>query len=275
MSPFAFYNGQTLPLDQVKVSVNDRSYVFGDGVYEVLRVYQGRPMILAAHMNRLKNSLKAIKIKEMDLSDQILANIELNNIVEGMVYVQVSRGTAPRVHSFYNLDLSPNVLIYSKSFTSHPSEQDAQNGISAITHEDLRSSHCNIKSINLLANCLIQSKANEQGALEAILIRAGFVCEGTSSNVFLVKDGQIFTPPLSGAVLPGTRRAFLIEALKKDREVIERPIKQEELYSADEVFITSTIKEAVGVIKIDGKSIDQAQVGPITKLARILILRGI
>lgn len=275
MSPFAFYNGQTLPLDQVKVSINDRAYVFGDGVYEVLRVYQGRPMILSAHMSRLKNSLKAIGIQEMDLSEQILDNIKINNIHEGMVYVQVSRGTAPRVHSFYNLELSPNVLIYSKTFTSHPSERDAQNGISAITHEDLRSSHCNIKSINLLANCLIQSKANEQGALEAILIRVGFVCEGTSSNVFLVKDGQIFTPPLSGAVLPGTRRAFLIEALKKDHEVNERPIKQEELYSADEVFITSTIKEAVGVIKIDGKSIGQAQVGPITKLARTLILQGI
>lgn len=275
MNPIAFFNGQTLLLDDVKVSVNDRAYVFGDGVYEVLRVYQSHPMILSAHMQRLKNSLKAIGIKDMDLSEQILANIKINNINEGMVYVQVSRGTAPRVHSFYKLELSPNVLIYSKAFAFHPSEKDAQNGIFAITHDDLRSSHCNIKSINLLANCLMQSKANEQGAAEAILVRAGFVCEGTSSNVFLVKDGQISTPPLSGSVLPGTRRAFLIEAFKKEHAVIERPIHQDELFLADEVFITSTIKEAVGVIQIDEKPIGTSQVGPITKLARKLILQNI
>lgn len=268
----ASFNGQTLPLDELTVSVNDRAYVFGDGVYEVMRVYQGRPMIIDAHMKRLKNSLSAIQIKDLDLKQEILANIALNQISEGMVYLQVSRGTAPRTHSFHDLDLTPNVLIYSKAFEESPAEKDAKNGFIAITHEDLRSSHCNIKSINLLANCLIQTKANQQGANEAILFRGDFITEGTSCNVFIVKDSVIATPPLSGAVLPGTRRAFLINALKKQHQVEERPIKVAELFTADEVFITSTIKEAVGVIKIDQKLINQGQVGPITKKARELIL---
>lgn len=270
----AFFNGQTMPLDELKVSVNDRAYVFGDAVYEVLRVYNGQPMIIDAHLKRLKNSLLAIGIKkEVELREQILSNIALNKVIEGMVYLQVSRGTAPRVHSFYHLDLSPNVLLYSKSFAEHPCEKDAENGITAIVHEDLRSSHCNIKSINLLANCLIQTRANEQGANEAILVRGDIVTEGTSCNIFMVKDGLISTPPLSGWVLPGTRRGFLIDRLKMLKPVEERPIKMAELFSADELFISSTIKEAIAIIRLDQKNVGLGQVGPIAKLARNLILK--
>ena len=226
MSIIAYFNGQEILLDELKVSANDRAYIFGDAIYEVLRVYRGQPMIINAHMNRLKNSLKAIGMAELDLTEQILRNISLNKIIEGMVYVQVSRGSAPRVHSFYKLDLSPNILIYAKAFTEHPSENDAKNGISAITHEDIRSSICHIKTINLLPNCLLQTKAHEQGASEAILHRGEIITEGTSCNVFMVKNNSIFTPPLSHAVLPGTRRQFLIDNFKIpviEREIIHDP----------------------------------------------------
>lgn len=269
----AFFNGKTERLDELKVSVNDRAFVFGDAVYEVLRVYNGRPMILDAHMLRLKNSLKAVGIKhEIDLTKTILDNISQNQVVEGMVYLQVSRGTAPRIHSFYNLDIAPNILVYTKAFVTHPAEKEAASGIFAITHEDLRSSHCNIKSINLLANCMMQSKANEQGAHEAILARGEIVTEGTSCNVFMVKNNQVFTPPLSGWVLPGTRRKFIIDGFKKDLPVTERVIYKEELFDADEIFITSTVKEAISVVKLDQKDVGAGVPGPVAKKARELIL---
>src|SRR5580704_19018509 len=135
-STIAFFNQERLPLDKVAISVCDRSYFFGDAVYEVLRVYNGQPFLLEEHMARLGRSLNGIDIVGMsDLRDDILANIAINRVKEGMIYVQVSRGEAPRNHSFFGLDLKPNVLIYAKHFVEHPSYQEATTGITAITHE--------------------------------------------------------------------------------------------------------------------------------------------
>jgi D-alanine transaminase len=273
---FASYNQEIISLDELKIPVFDRSFFFGDAVYEVIRVYQKKPFLIASHLNRLANSLKEMSIENVpDLRNDIYQNISLNDISEGMVYIQISRGSLPRSHSFHNLSLKPNVLIYSTPFFSHPAEKEASTGTYAITHEDIRWHRCDIKSVNLLANCLVQTKAQQAGAKEAILIRNNQVTEGSSSNVFIVKNGVIKTPALSSFILPGTRRQFLVNFFKTHEYIVlETTIKKSELYEADEVFITSSIKEAIAIVAIDGHNIGHGQVGPIALLARQAILEA-
>lgn len=273
----AFYNKETIPLNELKIPIEDRAFFFGDAVYEVLRVYQKKPFLINEHLQRLSASLDAIGLsaKVGNLRDDILENIAINQIEEGMVYLQISRGCAPRNHSFHNLVMGPNILIYAKAFLEHPCAAEASAGIKAITHEDWRWSQCHIKSVNLLPNCLIQTKAQEMGCGEALLIRNDFLTEGTSSNVFVVKNSVIYTPPLSDFILPGTRRKFLIEHLgKKGHPVKEQPINKEELFLAEEIFITSSIKEAVPIIELDGRKIGNGMAKTYAKLARQIIVEA-
>lgn len=269
----AYYNRVTVFLDELTVPANDRAYLFGDAAYEVLRVYNRKPFLLAEHMARLANSLSALEIKGIpDLRQDIQSNIALNDIDEGMVYVQISRGNAPRNHSFYDQPLTPNILMYSKPFLVHPTLKEAESGITAITHEDLRWGRCDIKTVNLLANCLAQSKAQSLGADDAIFIRDDFITEATSSNVFLVKNGIIKTSPLSRHILPGIRRHFLIRALRHcGYHLEEAMINPSELLLADEVFVTSTVREAISVTAIDGKPVGRGQ-RDVANLARKLII---
>lgn len=274
----AFYNNKNMLLSDISISVEDRSYLFGDGVYEVLRVYNKKPFLLEEHLLRLYSSLEKIDIKiDLNLKDEILNNIEVNNITEGMVYVQISRGTAPRTHSFHGLELNANVLIYSKHFFKHPAEEDIKRGVSAITHPDLRWYRCDIKSLNLLPNCMAQSKANAVGAKEAILYRDdGVVTEGSATNVFLVKDGVLKTPVKNNLILPGVTRQFIIDSLKiKGIEVREQKIYKKELFDADEIFITSSTKEAMSITKIDDYPVGNGDVGDMAILARKQILENI
>ncbi len=155
---YASYNKTVIPLDELKVPILDRAFFFGDAVYEVIRVYGGKPFLFESHMTRLGNSLSEMGIHHVrDQRVEILENIAKNQINEGMVYLQISRGSGHRAHSFHGQALEPNILIYSKPFHEHPAEKEAKKGIYAITHDDVRSGHCNIKSVNLLANCLALS----------------------------------------------------------------------------------------------------------------------
>ncbi len=274
----ANWNGQNQNLSQLLVPVEDRAFFFGDAVYEVISIYNGKPFLFEEHLARLQRSLSAVKMTcKINFKDFILKNISDNFVTHGMVYVQVSRGTAPRAHSFYKLLNTPNVLIYTKSAQGLTSEEDFRNGISAITYEDMRWGRCDIKSTNLLANCMAQSAAYEKEAKEAIFIHKDLgLTEGSASNVFVVKNGTIFTAPLSNHILPGTVRAHLIQLLHKNGLlVIERPLTKAELFDADEVFITSTTREALGVVKIDQEKVALGKVGPITKGARELIQASI
>ena len=274
----ANWNGQKLGLNEVLIPVEDRAFFFGDAVYEVISIYQAKPFLFDEHLARFDRSLGAIKLScHFDFRASILQNISDNRIDHGMVYLQVSRGTAPRAHSFHNLATKPNVLIYAKSSQGLTSEEDFKAGISAITHDDLRWGRCDIKSTNLLANCLAQSLATEKGAKEAIFIHRDLgVTEGSSCNIFLVKGSSIFTPPLSNAILAGTVRAHLIKLLKQNNyEVFERPVAKAELFLADELFITSTTREALGVVRIVQEKVGSGQVGPITKACRQLIKASI
>lgn len=274
---YASFNREISLLCDLKIPVEDRGLQFGDGIYEVLRVYKGEPFLFDEHMARLKRSLNEVSINGVDdIRRDILSNIALNDIIEGMVYIQISRGTAPRIHSFHNLPVKPNVLIYATPFLEHPAAKEMQTGIAAITHEDKRWGRCDIKSLNLLANCMAQSYAHKSGAFEAILVREGMVTEGSSSNIFIVKDKKIATAPLTANILPGTRRAFLIEAFKKEGKPIEeRAIKKAELYEADEIFLTSSIKEALSIVTIDQKPVKDGKPGPVALLARKLMMEKV
>ncbi|OPZ23420.1 MAG: D-alanine aminotransferase [bacterium ADurb.BinA186] len=277
-NPIAYWNERAVPLNDLKIPVLDRAFFFGDAVYEVISIYGKKPFLFNEHLDRLDRSLAHVGITcDQDIRSQILKNIDENSIDHGMVYIQVSRGNGPRAHNFHNLALSPNVLIYSRSAQGLATEEDFQKGIDAITHEDLRWGRCDIKSTNLLANCLAQSVAYQRGAKEALLIRKDLgLTEGTSSNVFVVHNKEIATPPLSNFILPGTVRNHLIHLLKKQgTKVTERPIQKSELFSAQEVFITSTTREALGVISIDQEKIGTGTIGTLTKYARELIRASI
>lgn len=267
----AFFNKQPVPLDELRVPVTDRAYLFGDAVYEVLRVYNGRAFLFEKHMARLARSLREVLITNANvthIAEDILSNIAVNHVREGMVYVQVSRGCAPRNHSFFNEPLTPSILIYTKPFNEHPALTEAQKGMSAITHDDIRWGRCDIKTINLLANCLAQSEAFRRGCKEAILCRHDLVTEGSSCNVFLARNDTVITPSLDN-ILPGTRRDFLINAFRAEGvSVEERPVNKAELFIADEIFVSSTIKEVIAVTNLDGHAVGQGGVGPMVKRAQ-------
>ncbi len=270
----AEFNGNEVYLDELKVPVTDRAYMFGDAVYEVMRVYRGQVFLFEAHLARLANSLRAMhmEVSLADLREKVTRNIAANSASDAMVYLQISRGTASRNHSFHDAALIPNVLIYTKTFTKHPAKAEQLAGIKAITHIDLRWSRCDIKTVNLLANCLMQTYANEQGAAEAILIRDDMITEGSTSNVFLVKDGVYFTPPLSNFILPGTRRQFVIDRLRAAGcTVDERMLAHSMIADADEIFITSTVKEIIPVIEVDQVAIGTGNAGHHTRFAQRLM----
>lgn len=277
-SIIANWNAKNCLLSELLIPVEDRAFFFADAVYEVISVYHGRAFLFDEHLARLKRSMKALElVSSIDFRSLINNNIKANQISHGMVYLQVSRGTAARMHSFNDLTIQPNILVYAKSAAQLTSETDFNQGISAITHEDQRWSRCDIKSTNLIANCMAQTTAIKRGAKEAILIRHGLgVTEGSSSNIFMVKNKRFITPPLSNYILAGTVREHLLKLLNTHGHAYEeRSITQDELYTADELFITSTTREALGVIKLDNRAVGKGQVGPFTKLARKLIIESV
>jgi D-alanine transaminase len=276
MTTIAYWNETCSLLSELRIPVLDRAYFFGDAVYEVIPVYDGKPFLLLEHLERLKRSSLALNINtSYDFYTKILKNISENKINKGIVYIQVSRGSALRVHSFYGLDLSPNILIYSKEEDSAQAP-DFNSAIKAITCTDLRWARCDIKSTNLLANTMAISEAYQKGAKEAILVRSGMgVTECASANIFMVKNGSYITPPLSHFILPGITRARLLSTLKKrGLPYEERAIEKSELYQADELFLTSSTREALGIGVLDDQIIGNGSVGIFTKNARKLILLG-
>lgn len=261
-----YLNGEYVNED-ASISYNDRGIQFGDGIYEVVRVYHGVLFTATEHFERLQRSADEIAIQleqsVQDFIDICYTLIERNHIDNGTVYVQVTRGDAPRNHAFPD-NVKPNVLLYTN--TSERPMQDMQQGIKAITAEDIRWLRCDIKSLNLLGNILNKQKAVVNGAKEAIQIRNGIVTEGASSNVYIVKDGKIITHPANHFILNGiTRRVIKNIAAQESIPFEEFTFDEKALKNADEVFISSTSQEVMPVVEIDGENINQGQVGPITK----------
>jgi D-alanine transaminase len=265
-SSTVYLNGEYLPLDKACVPVLDRGFIFGDGVYEVIPVYAGKAFRLQHHLQRLKNSMQAVRITNPHTDEEWSAIINevvtRNNNDDQSIYLQITRGVAHRDHRFPG-DATPTVFVMSNLFDPVPKQQ-LENGVNAITLDDIRWQYCSIKSIALLPNILLRQQAVEQGAAEAILLRNGEVTEGAASNVFIVKDGIIITPPKTDCLLPGITRDLVVEqAHEHGLTVNEANIKQTELETADEIWLTSSTKEILPVTKLNGQPVGTGKPGTI------------
>jgi D-alanine transaminase len=264
-----YLNGRFLPPDQASVSVFDRGFIFGDGIYEVIPVFGGRLFRLPHHLARLEASLAAIRLRNPhgarewnDIFTRLLADAATENGTgDHYIYLQVTRGVAPRDHAF-PANVTPTVFAYAQPLKYAPAEQLAQ-GVAAITTEDIRWQRCDIKAIALLANALLRQQAIEQGAAEAILVRDGIVTEGAASNIFVVKNGRLLTAPKGPYILPGITRDLVVEiAQAKNIACDERPVGIEDLRAADEVWLTSSTKEILPITRIDGQPVGGGKPGP-------------
>jgi D-alanine transaminase len=264
----AFINGAFVPLAEAKVSIEDRGFQFGDGVYEVIRTYKGRPFSLDAHLARLDRSAAALELTQpysrAEWTRHVLEGVKRAAYPEAKIYIQITRGVAPRDHA-YSDDTTPTVVMTVREF--HPLDRSVQaTGVEAMTTEDIRWGRCDIKSVNLLANVFARQQVRRACVFEAILVNEGLVTEGAVSNVMVVQGGTVVTAPEGPRILSGVTRAVVLDlALKGGLPIQERFVSQADLYKADEVFLTGTTVEVLAVIRIDGKIIGDGRPGPITQ----------
>lgn len=261
-----FLNGEFMPADQAKVSVFDRGFLLGDGVYEVIPVYSGLPFRLTQHLQRLQNSLDGVRMANPYSDEQwetMLAElIKKNGGGDQALYLQVTRGVAPRDHVFPE-GVEPTAFAMSNPIKPLPESYKTQ-GIKAITVEDIRWAQCNIKAITLLPNSLLRQQAQDAGAQEALLIRDGYLTEGSASNAYAVIDGVLFTAPKDEKVLPGITRDLVLElADKAGIPYREQAVSTAQLMTADEAWISSSTREVLPVTSVDGQQIGNGQPGPV------------
>lgn len=264
-----FLNGQFVPIEEAKVSVMDRGFLFADSIYEVIPVHYNQLFGGEQHLQRLEKSLAAIEINNPYSKTEWLALLQQlieMNPTQGdhrAIYLQVTRGApAERAHIFPK-NTAPTVFIQSTIFNPVPYEELIK-GAKAITIEDIRWHWCYVKSTTLLANVLGAEQAQRNNAKEAIYLRNGFAMEGTSSNLFIVKNGAVVTPPLSKEILGGVTRDLVIKLLQEiNIPVQEKMISEQELRQADEIWMTGSIKEILPIVTLDDKPINNGQVGTI------------
>jgi len=267
MSDIIYLNGEYIAADDAKVSVLDRGFMFGDGVYEVIPVYSGKPFALQEHMDRLQRSLDAVEIKN-PLSDEDWRDI-INQLIDkntgkrdAMIYLQLTRGVMEERNHVFSRDMQPTVLVICQ-LNSFPEQDKNTKGVRVVTQQDNRWSDCFIKSINLLPNVLLKQQAAEQNAFESILIRDGFAIEGSASNLFIVKDDIIRTPPKSRHMLGGITREVILK-ICREQNIIAREIEisEDDLHDADEVWMTSSTKEIVPVTTLNQHKVGIGLPGP-------------
>lgn len=266
---YIYINDEFVDESEGKVSYSDRGYNFGDGIYEYIRIYDGKVFTSIEHYERLFRSAKEIGLNLDAYSVEGLTEVtkELaakNNVVNGGVYIQVTRGVAPRNHPFPDASTKPVFSAFSKSY-DRPYDE-LENGVKAITVEDIRWLRCDIKSLNLLGNVLAKEKATQNDAAEAIMHRGETVTEGSSSNVYAIKDGKIYTHPANNLILNGITRR-VIKELAEDLNIpfIEESFTLDFLNDADEVIISSTSIEVMPVVQVNDQKIGGGKVGQITK----------
>lgn len=268
MGDIVYLNGEFISLEEAHVSVDDRGFNFADGVYEVVHIYKGRPFKLEEHFIRLQQSAQGLEINLPDyhlLMEKAIELLERNEVgPTATIYIQVTRGTQMRSHLYLD-DLQPNIVMFIRDCKPKPQEYFTD-GVKVILVPDERWPRCYIKSISLLPNILHKKVAKRAGAFEAVQVRDGFITEGTSSNVFIVKEGKIITPPASNYILNGiTRQVILQEVPKLGYEVLERSISQADFLDADEIFLTGTTTEVMPVVVVDNQIISDGKPGPITE----------
>lgn len=259
----AYLNGEFLPLDEVRISPLDRGFLFADGVYEVIPAYAGRLFRAASHVQRLQRSLAGIRIVDSigraGWHGLFESMVERNGGGDQAVYLQVTRGVAPRDHAFPQ-GVPATVFAMTRKVAPAP----AARGMSAVTRPDIRWGRCDIKSVSLLPNVLMREEARDASASEAILIRDGLVTEGTATNVFVVQGDVLRTPPKSAHILGGVTRELVIElARSAGIDCREQPLDQARLRSAGEVWLSSSTKEVAAVIELDGAPVGGGVPGPV------------
>jgi D-alanine transaminase len=263
-----YLNGEFMPMAEARVPVLDRGFVFGDGVYEMVPVYSRQPFRLDNHLRRLQDSLDGVRlVNPHDMQtwrDLVLQLIGLQEFTDQSVCIQVTRGVAPRDHPFPN-NVSPTVFMFAQPLVTAPPELKAS-GVCAVTAVDNRWLRCNIKSISLLANVLLRQQAVDADCAETILLRDGWLTEGTASNIFAVKAGVLLTPPPSNLMLTGVTYDVILELAAAHGIPHEvRVISEAELRDADELWMTSSTKEIMAIVKLDGVVVGTGAPGPLAQ----------
>jgi D-alanine transaminase len=267
-----YLNGEFIPKERAMISVDDRGFIFGDGIYEVVRVVDARIFEWGAHAERLARGLAGLRIKlgARDLSslkDVCERLVRDNGLTEGeaTVYLQVTRGAAPRTHYFPPADTTPTVYVNATKFVVPLAQRE--NGVAAITFPDFRWARCDLKTVNLLGAVLARQAATEAGAYEAILLRDGVMTEGAATNSFAVTGGTIRTYPLSNYILPGITRKVVVDLIAElGLSLAMDPVTQGELAGVDELFLTGTTTDVTPVVTLDGKPVGNGRPGPTAKM---------
>jgi len=261
-----YLNGEFMPIEQARIPVLDRGFIFGDGVYEVIPVYSRHPFRLHEHLRRLRESLKSIKLANphddptwVHLIGRLIA---LNEPEDQSLYMHVTRGPAKRDHAFPK-GVAPTVFLMSNPLTTPPRQQVSE-GVCAITALDNRWLRCDIKAIALLPNVLLRQEAVDAGCVEAVLLREGFMTEGAASNIFVVSKGVMLAPPKNHLMLPGITYDVVLELAQANgirHEV--REIAEAELRGADEIWLTSSTKEVLAITRLDDAPVGNGKPGPL------------
>jgi D-alanine transaminase len=264
--PLVYLNGAMTPLSEAKISVLDRGFIFGDGVYEVIPMYARKLFRAKQHMARLFRSLAAIGIPNPHNEEEwmeLIGKVEKAHPADDqLIYLQVTRGVAKRGHAFPK-EVTPTVFIMTNPL-SLPGKEAREQGVACVSMEDKRWLHCEIKSVSLLGNVLAAQEAAENNVTEAIQFRDGFLTEASASNVWIVRNGKLMAPPKDNLILEGIRYGLIEELCAAEGIPFEsRRIAREEVFAADEVMLSSASKEILPVVSIDGRTIGSGKPGPV------------
>jgi D-alanine transaminase len=265
-----YLNGEFLPIEQAKISVLDRGFIFGDAVYEVWRLVNGRLFELDKHLARLANGLKDVQItappeshkgRLQEISDRLARENGIDG--EGSLFLEMSRGAAPRAHQYPRPAVPPTVFLMASPFT--PPEDLRANGAGVILIDDVRWKRCNVKTTQLLPNVMAKQQAFEHDCLDAIFVRDGMVTETSHANVMAVVNGTVWTHPIDGSVLPGVTRDVVLElARSAGVPVREEAMTVDAFRKADEVFLVGTLSDVMPIVKVDGKPVSAGAPGPVS-----------
>ncbi len=265
-----FLNGRFLPLEQATVPVLDRGFIFGDGVYELIPVYSRAPFRMDEHLARLERSLAAVRIANPYAREKwrevILELVAKQPWDDQGVYLQVTRGVAKRDHAF-PAGVEPTVFAMSNPLVNPPAEL-VEKGAAAVSAADNRWLRCDIKSISLIGNVLLRQASADAGAAETILFRDGILTEASASNVFVAKNGLVLSPPKSNLILPGITYDVVVEIAQQLAMPLEfRDVREAEVRAADEIWVTSSSKEILAIVELDGKPVGEGKPGPLYRRA--------
>lgn len=261
-----YLNGQWMPLAEARISVLDRGFLFGDGVYELIPVYGRKAFRMEEHLRRLQHSLDGICLPNPNSGQQWIRLIEelvaAQTFANQSVYLQITRGAAPRDHAFPR-DTRPTVLLMANPLNDPPREL-IENGVAALSGRDIRWGRCDLKTLNLLPNVLARQAAVELGCVETVMFRDGVLTEGAASNIFVVKDGVILAPQKDHRVLPGITYDVVLE-LAAENGMASRigDIAEAEVRAADELWLTSSSREVEAIVSLDGKPVGSGRPGPV------------